>query len=757
MALPAATNHPRMSLKPQQTWCGTPHQWSRMRCRIKRLKVFRITKRRSNGKNKMATITGSKNLRAKDLSYEEENARNEIDMCNLPFLSAQERKGELFLNMNSLCCKYQPKNFADIIGHEITVKAISKAVEKMKIVPLYLFYGPCGTGKTSTARIFAMALNCQSTSCVKPCWSCRGCSRSLYIMELCCGSRMEGFKRIKTLLQSTSFAHAIPGFRVLIIKDCHSFNAKEWDEFLDMLERGYSSRIIFILIIEDENGIPQNISSRCQKFCFHKLRGKEIAVKLARIVVCEGIRIEEEALELIATTAKGSLREAENLLDQLVLLESAITTSMVQQLVGLLPQNKLADLLATAISGDTINTIRYTRELIATGVEPQILISQLASLAADIISRANIADSMTSPGLSKEQLSSRLLPSTNSQSERLCHALKILVETEKQLSSSSDQNSRTLAALLEITLDNVGNRITTNFVLPSNISTTWRLSSISSIELAFKEVEKLPNWENRSDMDEIWQNMLRRIQNIPIKEFLCHQVKLASLTISNVNIIVHLMFKRQADKMAAQISEESISRALESAMGCPVTVNMSVEPVGLGIVEGNAFNRSQSSHGFERQLRIPLIADIFHNTDSEAAANHSIQEEPSRLSETSRPVNLNYCTPSQGKSKYPLEEDEACTAWPQKILPLRDGTKEQSQVDRGQSGTAKRPKQRWLSLSSIPMSDASVERYSQDILYEKAHKERDSNKRKNQKFRKGFSNTAEGHDSKEAQDSAMLQ
>ncbi|KAI7980424.1 Protein STICHEL [Camellia lanceoleosa] len=121
------------------------------------------------------------------------------------------------------------------------------------------------------------------------------------------------------------------GFKVLIIKECHSFNAEAWDELLGMVEREHGCRVVFVLITVDANMVPTNISSRCQKFCFPKLKKEEMTLKLAKIVACEGIRIDKE--EAIIAKAKGSLREAANLLDQLALLGSTITSSMVQQLV----------------------------------------------------------------------------------------------------------------------------------------------------------------------------------------------------------------------------------------------------------------------------------------------------------------------------------------------------------------------------------------------------------------------------------------
>lgn len=234
----------------------------------------------------------------------------------------------------SLSKKYQPKLFQDIVGQNIVVKTLSNAVQKKKVAPLYLFHGPNGTGKTSAARIFAMALNCESNIHDKPCCNCKGCSRSLYTMELCSGNRISGFEKIRTLLQNTSFAQAITGLKVFIIEECHSLSLEAWDELMSLLEGPYGSNLVFLLIMVDVNSATGNIASRCQKFYFTKLNDEDIMKKLSTILFHERMEIEKEALKLIVAKSDGSLRDAENILDQLALLGPTITTSMTQELVS---------------------------------------------------------------------------------------------------------------------------------------------------------------------------------------------------------------------------------------------------------------------------------------------------------------------------------------------------------------------------------------------------------------------------------------
>ncbi|KAA8528828.1 hypothetical protein F0562_036183 [Nyssa sinensis] len=766
------------TLKTRSMGCILPWRWSRMHKRIKRRKVVYLIKRKTNDRSEKRTVTKAncpqgRVCSALEASREKIDNMSQDSICVFSFNSAYQSKDDIHLN-KSFSQKYQPKNFQDIAGHEITIKAISNAVEKKKIAPLYHFHGPSGTGKTSTARIFAMALNCESSTHIKPCWSCRGCSRSLYVMELCSGSRLAGFERIKTLLQSTSFTQAIPGFKVLIIEECHSFTAKAWDELLGILEGGYGSTVVYVLITSDANMVPKNISSRCQKFCFSKLKEEDITLKLEKIVAHEDIGIEREALKLIIAKAEGSLREAENILDQLVLLGSTITSSMVQQLVGLVPHNKLIDLLTTAISGDTIKTIRYTRELMATGVEPQALVSQLASLITDIFSGAAVADSSSSAGPSSNKgLLRGRSQLTNTQSERLCHALRILLETETELRSSTDQTSGIFSALVEITSKDSCNKISTGIFSPRKVT----LPSGDKPNKNSEAIQGQGLSHSRSSTDH--HSICRTSEQLDID-----RIEPSTTTKSidktkrrRANAIVHLMFKSPEDKMAALICEESISMALKKAIGCPVTVNMSLEPAGLGIIEENTYYiKSQlvdRSHSKQWQ-RTSFLPEFIHSKNSEAETHCGIAQESIPPSENLRPMKLKDSRPSGENVGSPSEQKEATIARPQQIAPLLGLLTQKNQFDmsvnperdiftRGQTSigtadmvTANNPKHRWLSLSSIPQSDASVEPYSQDILFENANRERESKARKNHKLQKGFSKATEDHHSKNSAMHAQL-
>ncbi|RZC62728.1 hypothetical protein C5167_024504 [Papaver somniferum] len=785
-------------LKPAsvQSRPGSPWQFLKIRKGMRRRKFINSGRRKAstdNGLNEITTLKG-KNLQDQN-SSSDEDSRDEpepvtpdirTDFSASAFSSCEHNTQGIAKNKESKCFsskglskKYQPKLFEDVIGHEIIVKALSSAVRTENITPLYLLHGPSGTGKTSVARIFAMALNCESTSCTKPCWSCICCSRSLYIMDLCTGSRTAGFQRIRTLLQSTTFIKTVSGFKVFIIEECHTLLVDAWEEILDVAETGDSTNIVFIMITDNVSTMPKAILSRCQKFCFSNLKDMDINLKLARIVAREKIGIERDAMRLVICKAQGSMREAENILDQLILLGSKITTSMVQQIVGLVPHNKLLDLLKAAISSDTIKAARSTRELIVSGVQPQTLISQLSSLITVILSGASeAATSSSATSLKDKRLLRNGSQLTNNQSRRLSHALKILVETEKQLSLSNDQTTWVLEALLQIASEQAPNRISTDIVStrePSDgkyATANKEHTKITinnqqtSTESLLYETEKCSSTIIRREadfmqlgnMEDVWQSMLWKVQNGYVKKLLCQQVKLASLTICSGNAIVHLIFEKAEDKLAAQMSEGTISEALRNAFGRPVTVNMSLEPTQLKIIQepGASTDKSQVDCGHARQWQgsphLPTSdSPGSPNVRSVVMGRSKSQKSSCMLENNLRPTKLPLIIEtSQSRETNSPGEQEARIARPQQVLPFsgiltpRGG---HASMDHGTDQWVREGSPRVatdfmkatkskLSLASVQNGDASVEQYSQDLLFENANMGTEKMERRNSKMYK---------------------
>lgn len=244
---------------------------------------------------------------------------------------------------NSRCFsqKYRPMFFGELIGQNIVVQSLINAVSRGRIAPVYLFQGPRGTGKTSTAKIFAAALNCASPDENKPCGYCRECNnlisgKSNDLLEVD-GTNKRGIDKARYLLKrlSTESSSASQKYTVLVIDECHLLPSKTWLGFLKFLEEP-PQRVVFIFITSDLDNVPRTIQSRCQKYLFNKIKDVDIVTRLRKISTQENLDVEADALDLIAMNADGSLRDAETMLEQLSLLGKRITTSLVNELVSLL-------------------------------------------------------------------------------------------------------------------------------------------------------------------------------------------------------------------------------------------------------------------------------------------------------------------------------------------------------------------------------------------------------------------------------------
>ncbi|KAE9602068.1 hypothetical protein Lal_00040751 [Lupinus albus] len=353
-------------------------------------------------------------------------------------------------NSRSFSQKYKPMFFGEVVGQNIVVQSLINAVSRGRIAPVYLFQGPRGTGKTSTARIFAAALNCVSPDESKPCGYCRECSdfisgKNSDLLEVD-GTNKKGIDRARYLLKRLPIgsSSASSRYTIFVIDECHLLPSKTWLGFLKFLEEP-PQRVVFIFITSDLDNVPRAIQSRCQKYIFNKIKDADIVARLRKISAQENLDVEIDASDLIAMNADGSLRDAETILEQLSLLGKRITTSLVNELVGVVSDEKLLELLELALSSDTAETVKRARELMDSGIDPMVLMSQLAGLIMDIIAGSyTVIDAKHDDSF----FGGRRL--NESELERLKHALKLLSEAEKQLRTSSERSTWFTATLLQL-------------------------------------------------------------------------------------------------------------------------------------------------------------------------------------------------------------------------------------------------------------------------------------------------------------------
>jgi len=269
--------------------------------------------------------------------------------------------------------KWRPQTLSEVLGQEPVTQTLRHAVESGKIAHAYLFCGPRGTGKTSMARILAKAINCSNQASGEPCNTCDMChsiteGRALDVIEIDAASN-RGIDEIRSLREKVNYAPSLARYKVYIIDEVHMLTEAACNALLKTLEEP-PGHVIFILATTEAHKVIATIVSRCQRFNFHRLRQTEITDKLKLICEKEGIHIESGSLELIARAATGSLRDAENILQQmLAYYGSQIELAQVQTKLGIGWDSRVRQLAQYIVNRDVAAGLKVINSLNSDGVD----------------------------------------------------------------------------------------------------------------------------------------------------------------------------------------------------------------------------------------------------------------------------------------------------------------------------------------------------------------------------------------------------
>ncbi len=279
--------------------------------------------------------------------------------------------------------KYRPQIFEDVVGQEHIERTIKNAIAQDKVSHAYLFTGPRGTGKTTTARLLAKALLCEKGPTAEPDGTCDDCEMIAAgehpdVYELDAASRT-GVENVREeIIGRVQFAPTRGRYKVYIIDEVHMLSTAAFNALLKTLEEP-PSHVVFILATTDPQKVPETIHSRCQRFDFRRISTEAMVSRLGAICTAENVEFEGEALELIAHRAEGGMRNALTSLEQLIAFgDGAVTMEVAERMLGAVDSTDLADIVRTIGARDAAACFRWVAEYVETGADMAQFVANLA-------------------------------------------------------------------------------------------------------------------------------------------------------------------------------------------------------------------------------------------------------------------------------------------------------------------------------------------------------------------------------------------
>ena len=355
-----------------------------------------------------------------------------------------------------LARKYRPQKFSDVIGQDHVTRTLKNAIEQQRIAHGYIFSGHRGIGKTTIARILAMALNCRSKDhpVPEPCGVCESCTEiragnAVDVIEIDAATN-RGIDEIRELRDAARYRPARDRYKIWILDEAHQITDAAFNALLKTLEEP-PGHVIFMMATTQPEDIPQTIRSRCQHFSFHAVRFEEIVGQLESIAKAEGIEADRNALSLLAEAGDGSMRDALSIMDQAIACcGTRLTADVVRELIGSVPSEVLEDLMGAVEQNSSENVLKLVDRLMIEGQNPTYFAKQMVRFLRNAIV-AKVAGADTSLlQISRDEAERVGRVAEKFTEEDLTRFLQIMLRTHNELGYKQEQRFHLELGLLRM-------------------------------------------------------------------------------------------------------------------------------------------------------------------------------------------------------------------------------------------------------------------------------------------------------------------
>lgn len=479
-----------------------------------------------------------------------------------------------------LARKWRPQTFDELTGQESISRILKNAISLNKVSHAYIFSGPRGVGKTTTARILAKALNCADGPTIEPCGKCYSCmtitdGSSMDVFEID-GATNTGVDNIRDLRERVRYAPSGGRYKVYIIDEAHMLSVSAFNALLKTLEEP-PPHVIFVLATTDPKKIPATVLSRCQHLPFRRITGQKIKERLKFITDSEGIKATDSALEMIARAADGSMRDSLTILDQIASFSEDITAADIKDLIGITETQTLSEIVAAVIEGDRKSIIKIISDLVDSGTDLKYFTRDMLQFVRNLLIVKIVGEAEDIIDMSEEEASAIRQLADGAAEEHLALIMSELIKAEPSIKGASHPRIALEMTLIRLSLLSHFRSVNEALRIIGGQHTAIRSREDAETEDRNKKSEGkgqkvIESSGHYSSITDIWNAALEKIEEI--NHPLAYKLKEGDINFENNEI--RIVFKGgssvHADSVRTNIS--SIKKVIHDLSGLDVPVKI---------------------------------------------------------------------------------------------------------------------------------------------------------------------------------------